>query len=119
VILNLKQKILLSQACTNPACHNRENWALKPPSSTFVDWQMVHVVILLLYCHILSHNVTYCDILPQVRIQENAQDIPAGSMPRSVKAILRYVWLFFRCTSTLMHGSHSLDVITLIRAKHP
>ena len=51
--------------CSNPTCTNRANWRLETAQSQFVDWQMV-------------------------RIQENANEIPAGSMPRSVKIILRH-----------------------------
>lgn len=50
--------------CSNAACHNKDKWHLDTKTSTFVDWQMV-------------------------RVQENAQHIPAGSMPRSIKVILR------------------------------
>ncbi|KAJ1930374.1 MCM DNA helicase complex subunit mcm6 [Tieghemiomyces parasiticus] len=50
--------------CQNPVCQNRGSWELSLESSVFVDWQ-------------------------RVRIQENANEIPAGSMPRSLDVILR------------------------------
>ncbi|RKP38441.1 putative DNA unwinding-related protein [Dimargaris cristalligena] len=50
--------------CQNPVCQNRGSWDLHLESSMFVDWQ-------------------------RVRIQENANEIPAGSMPRSLDVILR------------------------------
>ena len=46
-------------------CQNRSRWELRPESSRFCDWQ-------------------------RVRVQENADEIPAGSMPRSVDVILRH-----------------------------
>ena len=50
--------------CTNPACQNRRIWELDVEKSRFCDWQ-------------------------KVRIQENANEIPTGSMPRSLDVILR------------------------------
>ncbi|KAF8319067.1 MCM-domain-containing protein [Clavulina sp. PMI_390] len=50
--------------CPNPTCGNRKLWELKVDQSRFSDWQ-------------------------KVRIQENANDIPTGSMPRSLDVILR------------------------------
>lgn len=44
--------------CPNPTCQNRANWILNIEQSKFADWQ-------------------------KVRIQENANEIPTGSMPRS------------------------------------
>ena len=49
--------------CLNDQCGAR-NFNLMMPSSTFVDWQ-------------------------RLRVQENADEIPAGSMPRSVDVICR------------------------------
>lgn len=43
--------------CQNPNCNNRTDWTLDIESSKFTDWQ-------------------------KVRIQENANEIPTGSMPR-------------------------------------
>lgn len=50
--------------CPNPTCGNRRNWQLNVDQSRFSDWQ-------------------------KVRIQENANEIPTGSMPRSLDVILR------------------------------
>lgn len=50
--------------CPNLTCMNRYGWRLDIGSSTFVDWQ-------------------------KVRIQENSSEIPTGSMPRTMDAILR------------------------------
>merc|ERR1719445_109178 len=50
--------------CPNSACENRTNWTLDHKNSTFVDWQ-------------------------KLRVQENSDSIPPGSMPRSMKVILR------------------------------
>jgi len=50
--------------CRNPMCQNRTQWELDVEKSRFCDWQ-------------------------KVRIQENANEIPTGSMPRSMDVILR------------------------------
>jgi len=52
--------------CKNSACPNRTAWTLQTlaENSRFVDWQ-------------------------KVRVQENADEIPAGSMPRTVDVVLR------------------------------
>lgn len=50
--------------CRNPMCQNRTQWELDVEKSRFCDWQ-------------------------KVRIQENANEIPTGSMPRSLDVILR------------------------------
>lgn len=44
--------------CQNTTCNNRTQWQLNIEQSKFSDWQ-------------------------KVRIQENANEIPTGSMPRS------------------------------------
>ena len=44
--------------CQNSTCNNRTGWQLNIEQSKFSDWQ-------------------------KVRIQENANEIPTGSMPRS------------------------------------
>ncbi|WAR58202.1 hypothetical protein PtB15_5B434 [Puccinia triticina] len=50
--------------CPHPTCNNRTEWKLSIEQSTFTDWQ-------------------------RVRIQENSNEIPTGSMPRSLDVILR------------------------------
>jgi DNA replication licensing factor MCM6 len=50
--------------CPNATCQNRTAWRLDIRRSTFVDWQ-------------------------KVRIQENSNEIPTGSMPRTMDVILR------------------------------
>ncbi|KAA8906678.1 hypothetical protein TRICI_005101 [Trichomonascus ciferrii] len=50
--------------CPNATCQNRTAWTLDVNKSHFVDWQ-------------------------KVRVQENANEIPTGSMPRTLDIILR------------------------------
>ncbi|CCE62971.1 hypothetical protein TPHA_0D03350 [Tetrapisispora phaffii CBS 4417] len=50
--------------CPNPSCENRSTWTLNVSRSKFLDWQ-------------------------KVRVQENANEIPTGSMPRTLDIILR------------------------------
>lgn len=50
--------------CQNPTCKNQTKWQLDMNRSVFADWQ-------------------------RVRIQENQNEIPSGSMPRSIDIILR------------------------------
>ncbi|CAM9900936.1 unnamed protein product, partial [Ectocarpus fasciculatus] len=50
--------------CINPACQNSRDWELDMQRSVFVDWQ-------------------------RLRVQENADEIPPGSMPRSLDVVLR------------------------------
>lgn len=50
--------------CPNGQCNNRTEWKLSIEQSIFSDWQ-------------------------RVRIQENSNEIPTGSMPRSLDIILR------------------------------
>ncbi|CAN6669804.1 DNA replication licensing factor Mcm6p [Trichomonascus vanleenenianus] len=50
--------------CPNVTCQNRIHWSLNVAKSQFVDWQ-------------------------KVRIQENSNEIPTGSMPRTLDVILR------------------------------
>jgi DNA replication licensing factor MCM6 len=52
------------ERCSNGACENNRRWRLDIENSTFVDWQ-------------------------KVRVQENANEIPSGSMPRHMDVILR------------------------------
>ncbi|EEY63344.1 DNA replication licensing factor MCM6, putative [Phytophthora infestans T30-4] len=51
--------------CQNPYCVNTFAWELNTEKSVFVDWQ-------------------------RVKVQENSDEIPAGSMPRSIDVILRH-----------------------------
>ncbi|EDO14516.1 hypothetical protein Kpol_278p4 [Vanderwaltozyma polyspora DSM 70294] len=50
--------------CPNPSCENRSLWTLNLARSKFLDWQ-------------------------KVRVQENSNEIPTGSMPRTLDIILR------------------------------
>lgn len=50
--------------CKNPTCAGRKNWYLHIDKSKFVDFQ-------------------------RIRVQENSNEIPAGSMPRSIDVIVR------------------------------
>ncbi|KAJ2898883.1 MCM DNA helicase complex subunit mcm6, partial [Coemansia aciculifera] len=50
--------------CENSLCQNRVAWTLEVGRSEFADWQ-------------------------RVRVQENAAEIPAGSMPRTLDVIVR------------------------------
>ena len=52
------------KVCKNPSCQNRMKWNLNGNDSVFCDWQ-------------------------KLRVQENASEIPAGGMPRSIDVILR------------------------------
>lgn len=52
------------RACPNASCKNTNAWTLNVAKSQFIDWQ-------------------------RVRIQENANEIPTGSMPRTLDVILR------------------------------
>jgi DNA replication licensing factor MCM6 len=51
--------------CPNATCNNRAKWALLRQESKFTDWQ-------------------------RVRMQETSNEIPAGSLPRSLDVILRH-----------------------------
>ena len=53
--------------CSNEACDRKttSGWTLDPDRCYFVDWQ-------------------------KVRVQENATEVPAGSMPRSIEIIVRH-----------------------------
>ncbi|KAI9919268.1 hypothetical protein PsorP6_017572 [Peronosclerospora sorghi] len=51
--------------CPNPYCSNTVAWELNTEKSVFVDWQ-------------------------RVKVQENSDEIPPGSMPRSMDVILRH-----------------------------
>lgn len=58
------KKITKPTTCTQEACGNRTEFHLLPANSKFADWQ-------------------------KVRIQENANEVPSGAMPRSMEVILR------------------------------
>ena len=66
VIQNVAQQFKYTEptTCPNAMCPNTSAWKLETAKSQFVDWQ-------------------------RVRIQENANEIPAGSMPRTFEIILR------------------------------
>ena len=51
--------------CLSETCGNRNKWTLERDGCKFVDWQ-------------------------RVRVQENADEVPAGSLPRSMDVILRH-----------------------------
>lgn len=61
---NVEQQFRYTEPPMCQRCSNKRDWKLDVEKSTFVDWQ-------------------------RVRIQENAQEIPAGSMPRTMDVILR------------------------------
>lgn len=60
LVHNVEQQFKYTEPlmCTNATCRNRKSWQLNLEMSKFADWQ-------------------------KVRIQENANEIPTGSMPRS------------------------------------
>ncbi|CAI5493539.1 unnamed protein product [Closterium sp. Naga37s-1] len=64
---NIEQQFKYTQPiiCSNAACSNREKWALERTECQFVDWQ-------------------------RVRVQENADEVPPGSLPRTLDVILRH-----------------------------
>jgi DNA replication licensing factor MCM6 len=59
IVRNVKQQFTYTEPlkCSNVNCNNRKNFTVDTKASTFMDWQ-------------------------SVRVQENADKIPAGSMPR-------------------------------------
>ncbi|KAI1318448.1 MCM DNA helicase complex subunit mcm6 [Mortierella claussenii] len=66
VMHNIEQQFKYTEPlmCQSPTCGNRTNWELNIEQSKFIDWQ-------------------------RVRIQENPNEIPTGSMPRTMDVILR------------------------------
>lgn len=66
VIDNVEQVFKYTEptSCPNPTCENQSFWSLNVSRSKFLDWQ-------------------------KVRIQENSNEIPSGSMPRTLDIILR------------------------------
>ncbi|XP_042461504.1 DNA replication licensing factor MCM6-like [Zingiber officinale] len=67
VIKNVEQQYKYTEPiiCMNATCASRNNWALLRQESKFTDWQ-------------------------RVRMQETSNEIPAGSLPRSLDVILRH-----------------------------
>ncbi|KAA8537155.1 hypothetical protein F0562_029619 [Nyssa sinensis] len=67
VIKNVEQQFKYTEPiiCMNATCNNKTKWALLRQESKFADWQ-------------------------RVRMQETSQEIPAGSLPRSLDIILRH-----------------------------
>lgn len=65
-VVDVEQRFRFTQPerCSNAACENNRRWRLEIESSKFVDWQ-------------------------KVRVQENAGEIPSGSMPRHMEVVLR------------------------------
>jgi DNA replication licensing factor MCM6 len=70
--------------CLNHACFNKNKWQLDLERSRFVDWQ-------------------------RIRVQENAQEIPSGSMPRCIDVIVRN-----DCVELAKAGDRCLFTGTLI-----
>lgn len=66
VVENVEQVFKFTEptTCPNPSCENQSYWTLNVPKSHFIDWQ-------------------------KVKIQENPNEIPTGSMPRTLDVILR------------------------------
>lgn len=65
-IANVQQhyKYTVPMICPNPTCGNRKDWVLVREKSTFVDWQ-------------------------HVKVQELSDEVPAGSLPRTMGVVLR------------------------------
>lgn len=61
---NVEQQFRYTEPPMCPSCNNKQDWKLNVEKSTFVDWQ-------------------------RLRVQENAGEIPPGSMPRTIDVILR------------------------------
>ncbi|ODV59095.1 MCM DNA helicase complex subunit MCM6 [Ascoidea rubescens DSM 1968] len=66
VVENVEQVFKYTEpvVCPNPTCQNQAYWTLNVQKSQFIDWQ-------------------------RARIQENSNEIPTGSMPRTLDIILR------------------------------
>ena len=67
VIPNVEQQCRYTEPtiCLKQTCSNRKKFVLMKEGCTFIDWQ-------------------------RVRVQENADEVPAGSLPRSMDVILRH-----------------------------
>lgn len=64
VVDGVEQVFKYTEPTACPSCPNQSYWTLNVAKSQFIDWQ-------------------------KVRIQENANEIPTGSMPRTLDVILR------------------------------
>ncbi|CAG8448811.1 7442_t:CDS:10 [Ambispora gerdemannii] len=66
IVKNVEQQFIYTEPkmCQNPTCAAQKAWSLDIEQSSFIDWQ-------------------------RVRIQENPEEIPTGSMPRTLEVILR------------------------------
>ena len=67
MISNVEQQFRFTEpkACTNKNCNNHTKWKLLEENSIFDNWQ-------------------------KLRVQESPNDIPTGSMPRSIDVIIRH-----------------------------
>ncbi|PSC76526.1 DNA replication licensing factor Mcm6 [Micractinium conductrix] len=65
-VKNVEQQFKYTQPviCPNATCGNKTHWSLVMEQSTFVDWQ-------------------------KAKVQENPDEVPAGSLPRTMEVILR------------------------------
>ncbi|MEW5303285.1 MAG: hypothetical protein WDW36_005991 [Sanguina aurantia] len=57
-------KYTLPTICSNSTCGNRKSWTLQREESVFVDWQ-------------------------RLKVQEGADEVPAGSLPRTLDVVMR------------------------------
>lgn len=64
IIEGIEQLFKYTEPTSCPSCENQSYWTLNVAKSQFIDWQ-------------------------RVRIQENSNEIPTGSMPRTLDVILR------------------------------
>lgn len=64
VVEGIEQLFKYTEPTSCPSCENQAYWTLNISKSQFIDWQ-------------------------RVRIQENSNEIPTGSMPRTLDVILR------------------------------
>lgn len=64
IVEGIEQIFKYTEPTSCPSCENQSYWTLNVAKSQFIDWQ-------------------------RVRIQENSNEIPTGSMPRTLDVILR------------------------------
>lgn len=64
IVDGIEQVFKYTEPTTCPSCPNQSYWSLNVAKSQFIDWQ-------------------------KVRIQENSNEIPVGSMPRTLDVIMR------------------------------